>query len=166
MATAQMIRWSEISDQQKAEQFKERGKERTARSALRSSCVICDKPVIELSKYFEINGIRFAHRSCVVDDSGELSKPRQTITHRMVEEAKAKKVVATAPAKRGRKPNTVTKAITSATKSATPATRVSTTKPAKRSTITQAQRSQRSFTWCHCYTNHHRHGRSCSESLG
>ncbi len=119
-ATKPYIRWSELDQSERVKQFVNRGTERTARAEIRTSCDFCERTINEGDRYFDINGAKYAHSSCVSGKSGDTLKHRKIITHKMVEEvAKSKSAVAPAlkASKRGRKPKAVT---TSNEKSAQP----------------------------------------------
>jgi hypothetical protein len=111
MATAlKPIRWAELDGPEKAEQFQRRGIERTARVESNSACMFCKKPIALGESYLEINGTRYAHKSCVNSNSnGTLTAARKVITNKMREAAAQRKSVTTSVetvSKRGRKPKT------------------------------------------------------------
>ncbi|HEY9758288.1 MAG TPA: hypothetical protein V6C97_24190 [Oculatellaceae cyanobacterium] len=103
-AAAKVIRWAEIGDQEKAKQFHDRGIERTARSDTRSNCVFCEKLIREGEHYLDVNGARYAHKSCVVSNSNGLATDRKVITNKMREELSAKKSAPTEEAAPKRRP--------------------------------------------------------------
>jgi hypothetical protein len=111
MASAvKTTRWSELDGPAKAEQFQRRGVERTARVDSNSVCMFCKRPIAFGENYLEINGTRYAHKSCVNSNSnGALTAARKVITNKMREEAAQRKSVPTSVEtvpKRGRKPKT------------------------------------------------------------
>lgn len=100
-------RWADLNKAERIKQFNDRGTERTARGEIRTYCDSCEKPINEGDKYFDINGAKYAHSSCVTEHSNGFAKQRTVITHKMVEEiAKSKTAAVAAPkgAKRGPKP--------------------------------------------------------------
>jgi hypothetical protein len=111
MASAvKTTRWSELDAPAKAEQFQRRGIERTARVDSNSACMFCKQPMAIGENYLEINGTRYAHKSCVNSNSnGAITAARKVITNKMREEAAQRKSVPTSVEtvpKRGRKPKT------------------------------------------------------------
>lgn len=107
MTTATKSRWTALNKAERMKQFNERGTERTARGEIRTVCDSCEKPIKEGDKYFDINGAKYAHTSCVTGRFDDSPKQRKVITHKMVEEiARSKTAAMAAPkgAKRGPKP--------------------------------------------------------------
>lgn len=140
-ATSKMIRWANLDNQEKAKQFSVRGQERLARNDVRDNCTICENSIAGGDKYFDVNGIRFAHKTCVVSNSGSSSngaKHGKVVTHKMMEAVSAKKAVAASTAKvskkRGRKPKSVEVAALKPSKEKT-------TKSAKRGRKPKAQKA-------------------------
>jgi hypothetical protein len=135
-----MVRWANLDNQEKAEQFSARGQERLARNDVRDNCTICENNIAGGDKYYDVNGIRFAHKSCVVSNSGSSNngaKHGKVVTHKMMEAVSAKKAAADSTAKvakkRGRKPKSTEAALKPATAKAT--------KPAKRGRKPKAQKA-------------------------
>jgi hypothetical protein len=110
------VRCAELDEQERAQQFHSRGIERTARAEIRPECAFCDKAITDGDKYLDINGAKYAHKSCVTFNSNGVVVDRKVITNKMREEASAKKsaqLTVTSPAKRGRKPKLQATAFTS-----------------------------------------------------
>ncbi len=104
--TLKRPRWIDLTSQQRASQFVDRGIERSARNEIRPLCSFCEKSILEGDSYYDINGAKYAHKSCVSSHKTNSSKPK-LVTHKMMQEASAKKTAEAAaaqPAKRGRKP--------------------------------------------------------------
>lgn len=101
-----MVRWANLDNREKAKQFNERGQERIARNDLDSNCIICDKGIAGGDSYFDVNGARQAHKSCVTANLGGPAKHGKVVTHKMVEALAAKKSESASTkkvSKRGRK---------------------------------------------------------------
>lgn len=94
--SSKKVRWANLNNQEKVKQFSERGYERVARNEMRSTCEICDQAINSGDNYFDINGVRFAHRACVVTTPSSLAKHGKIITHKMMEALSSKK--STSPA--------------------------------------------------------------------
>jgi hypothetical protein len=104
------IRWAELDGKDIAKQFYTRGIERTARAEIRPGCEFCENTIKDGDKYLDINGAKYAHKSCVASNSNGLVTDRKVITNKMREEASAKKSAqrtVSSPAKRGRPPKPV-----------------------------------------------------------
>jgi hypothetical protein len=118
MASAlKSIRWSELDAPAKAEQFQRRGVERIARVDSNSAFKLCEKPIALGESYLDVNGTRYAHKSCVISNSDRVwPAPRKLITNKMKEEAAQRKSVPASAGmapKRGRKPKLLSKNETS-----------------------------------------------------
>lgn len=109
--TNKLVRWANLDKQGKAKQFTERGHERVARSEVRSNCVICADVIPSGGSYFDVNGAKFAHKTCVIAGSSERTKHSKVITHKMIEAVSAQKAASASTrtnSKRGRKPKSLT----------------------------------------------------------